>query len=164
MRFKETAIDRRYSQKGVTLMELLVVMGIMSVLLAIAIPGMDIIQTSRLNGAARTVWRDTHLARVTAVKENREIHVVFSGQGYHFERVYDSQDNEIFFARDIAEEFRDDSIGITNRYGNQSFSLNFRSKGTMNPPSQTVRVSLGDQTRQFTVLSSGRIGGIHEPS
>ena len=164
MRLCAMAIDRRYSQKGVTLMELLVVMGIMSVLLAIAIPRMDIIQISRLNGAARTVWRDMHLARVTAVKENMEIHVVFSGQRYHFERVFDSQDNEVFFVRDIADEFRDDAIGIANRYGNQSFSLNFRSKGTMNPPSQTIRVSLGDQTRQFTVLSSGRIGGIHEPS
>jgi prepilin-type N-terminal cleavage/methylation domain-containing protein len=158
------AINRDCSQKGVTLMELLVVIGLMAILLAIAIPGMDIIQTSRLNGAARTVWRDIHLARVTAVKENMEIQVVFSGQGYHFERVLDIQDNEIFFARDIADEFRDDSIEISNRSGNQTFSLNFRSKGTMNPPAQTIRVSLGDETRQFTVLSSGRIGGIHGPS
>lgn len=158
------AINRDCSQKGVTLMEILVVIGLMAILLAIAIPGMDIIQTSRLNGAARTVWRDTHLARITAVKENMEIQVLFSGQGYHFERVLGSQDNEIVFARDIAQEYRDDSIRITNRSGNQSFSLNFRSKGTMNPPSQTIRVSLGGQIRQFTVLSSGRIGGIHEPS
>jgi prepilin-type N-terminal cleavage/methylation domain-containing protein len=115
------AINRDCSQKGVTLMELLVVIGLMAILLAIAIPGMDIIQTSRLNGAARTVWRDIHLARITAVKENMEIQVVFSGQGYHFERVLDIQDNEIFFARDIADEFRDDSIEISNRSGNQIF-------------------------------------------
>jgi Tfp pilus assembly protein FimT len=62
-------------------MELLVVIGLMGILLVIAIPGMDIIQTSRLNGAARTVWRDIHLARITAVKENMEIQVVFSGKG-----------------------------------------------------------------------------------
>ncbi len=145
-------------------MEILVVMGLMAVLLAIAIPRMDLIQTTRINGAVSVVWRDMHLARVTAVRENMIIKVVFSGQGYHFERYFDDQDNEVIFTRNIAEEYKDDSILISNRYGNESFTLNFRSKGTMNPPSQTIRVSLGDQSRQFTVLSSGRIGGIHEPT
>ena len=138
-------------QKGLTLIELLVVLGIMGILLAIAIPRMDMIQTSRLNGAARVVWSDMHLAKITAIKENRNISVVFDGDGYEFKR-----DGVSFFTRNIADEYR--GASITNSSNNQSFIITFNSRGHSN--AHTLIINLEGQTKSFGVYSSGRVGRI----
>lgn len=147
---------RSVNSHGVTLIELMVVIGIMAVLLAIAIPRLDVIQTSKLNGAARVVWGDMHHAKMTAIKENRSIIVDFNENGYHLERVVENDNNEIFFTRNISDDYN--GVSISKSYEDP---LLFFGKGTANPPSQTIFISLDSgETRSFTVLSSGRIGGI----
>jgi prepilin-type N-terminal cleavage/methylation domain-containing protein len=149
--FKNIPIDPYTGQKGVTLTELMVVLGIMAILLAIAIPRMDMLQTSRLNGAARVVWSDMHHAKMTAIKENRNISVVFDGDGYEFKR-----DVVSFFTRSIADEYQGSSI--TNSSNNQSFTITFNSRGHSN--AHTININLGGNTKFFTVNIRGRVSGI----
>ncbi len=149
--FKNIPIDPYSGQKGVTLTELTVVLGIMAILLAIAIPRMDMIQTSRLNGAARVVCSDMHLAKMTAIKENRNISVVFDGDGYELKR-----DGESFFNRNIAGEYQ--GVSITNSSNHQSFTITFNSRGHSN--GHTVNINLGGNTKFFSVNIRGRVSGI----
>ncbi|MFN2267858.1 MAG: Tfp pilus assembly protein FimT/FimU, partial [Desulfonatronovibrio sp.] len=161
---------RNVSCRGVTLIELMVVIGLMAILMAIAIPRLGMIKTSKLNGAARVVWSDMHHAKMTAIKENRSIKVNFSEDenencfvkdsveyetGYCFVSV--DEENKILFSKNLTEEYSE--VILSNKNGVRNFNLIFTAKGTMNPPSQTIRVTLNNQIKQFTVLSSGRIGG-----
>ncbi len=139
-------------QRGVTLIELMVVLGILAILLIIAIPRMDMLQTSRLEGAARVVWSDMHKAKMMAIKENRNIRIEFSGNGYDFIRV---NDDEIIYSRNITEEYP--GVSLTKSYNEPLF---FTTKGVSIPPNRTIHINLGGKTKSFTVLSSGRIGGI----
>ena len=60
------------AQKGLTLVELMVVIGIIAIGLAIGIPvyNTTIKPTACLNGAARQLYSDVQLARMRAVSEN----------------------------------------------------------------------------------------------
>ena len=140
------------SQKGVTLIEFMVVLGILAILLIIAIPRMDMLQSSRLEGAARVVWSDMHKAKMMAIKENRNIKIEFSGNGYDFIRV---SDDETIYSRNVTEEYP--GVSLTK---SSNEPIVFTTKGVGVPPSQTIFISLDGQTKSFTVLSSGRIGGI----
>ncbi len=147
---------RSVGSYGVTLIELLVVIGLMAILMAIAIPRLDLIQTSSLNGAARVVWSDMHHAKMTAIKENRNISVVFNGDGYYLEREIENDTNEIFFTRNISDDYP--GVSISKSYEDP---LLFYGKGTAKPPSQTISINLGNgESKSFTVISSGRIGRI----
>jgi len=144
--------DHQACQRGVTLTELMVVLAILAILLIIAIPRMDMLQSSRLDGAARVIWSDIHKAKMTAIKENRNIKIEFSGSGYDFIRV---SDDETIYSRNVTEEYP--GVSLTR---SSSQPIVFTSKGVAVPPSQTIFINLGGQTKSFTVLSSGRIGGI----
>ncbi len=63
---------------GVTLAELIAVIGIIAVISAMAIPNyLAWLPKSRLNGAARALSADLHLARMRAISENRVFTVKF---------------------------------------------------------------------------------------
>ncbi len=64
-------------QKGFSLIELLVVIGIVGIITSIAIPAFDtMIQRNRLKAALQSVQDDLQLARTQAIKQSRN--VVFS--------------------------------------------------------------------------------------
>ncbi|RQD63185.1 MAG: prepilin-type N-terminal cleavage/methylation domain-containing protein [Desulfonatronovibrio sp. MSAO_Bac4] len=142
---------RNVSSSGVTLIELLVVIGLMAILMAIAIPRLNLIQSSKLNGAARVVWSDMHHAKMTAIKENESIRVVFSTDGYKFERVSDSQE---VFSRDISLEYKGISIVPTN-----PSSIIFRSDGRLpnNQFGKTIKLSTGTDGMDVVINMMGRV-------
>jgi type IV fimbrial biogenesis protein FimT len=67
------------NQHGFTILELMVVVGLVAILSAVAIPGMqDFIRNNRLTSAANDLLRSTQLARSEAIKQQQNIVVCAS--------------------------------------------------------------------------------------
>lgn len=139
-------------QKGFTLVELLIAIAIAAILAAIAIPHTGtIVNTYRLNGAARVVWSDLQNAKMTAIKTNQSITVTFDNTTTHsYPRPNDPRG---LFTRNLANDYP----GVTISYTGGS-SMSFNSRG-MVPVGDvgTVRVMLAGRTKQITIAWTGRI-------
>jgi len=143
-------------QKGLTLVELLIVIAILAVLSAIAIPQMGgMLDAYRLNGAVRVVWSDLQNAKMTAVKENKSVRVDFTSPSYNFVRV---DTGAVIFSRNLSHDYS--NVTIKNGSGNTTFTTTFNSKGMAPPPSTTIIIALSAKEKQFTVAWTGRIGNI----
>jgi Tfp pilus assembly protein FimT len=92
--------------------ETIVVLAIVAVITAIAVPQViTLINKYRLTGAARLVWADLQQARMTAIKENSDVRVVFTSiqinptlftSSYNFIRV---NTGETIFTRSLRSEY-----------------------------------------------------------
>jgi type IV fimbrial biogenesis protein FimT len=137
---------KHIGQKGFSLIEVLITLGILVIVAAIAVPQMGrMLESYRLNGAARLVWSDMQNAKMTAVRENRSITVNFRSTSYDFVR-----NGAVIFTRNLANDYP----GVTVSGGN----ITFNSRGTANPI--TITVSLAGRTRSFSIAWTGRIGEI----
>ncbi|MEW5910183.1 MAG: GspH/FimT family pseudopilin [Thermodesulfobacteriota bacterium] len=68
---------------GVTLMEVLIVVAIIGVLTAIAIPNwLSWRANAKINGAATNLRGDLEMAKMRAIKENASVAIIFSTNGY----------------------------------------------------------------------------------
>ncbi|HED00198.1 MAG TPA: prepilin-type N-terminal cleavage/methylation domain-containing protein [Proteobacteria bacterium] len=141
--------------RGFTLTELMIVVALTAILAAIAYPQMgSMINTYRLNGAARAVWSDLQNAKMTAIKTNQSITVTFDNTTTHsYPRPNDPRGP---FTRNLANDYP----GVTISYTGGS-SLSFNSRG-MVPVGDvgTVKVTLAGRTKKFTIQWTGRIGNI----
>jgi len=133
------------SQAGLTLFELLIVLGIIACLIAIASPHMGRFSSGyKLRGAAREVATDLQYARLIAVKENKAFQVVFNAQSYQVVRVGDG-----FVAKSRSFNADYPEIQITGS------AVNFNSRG--NSGTHTITVSNPTGSRTISVVPTGRV-------
>lgn len=74
------------NEKGLTIIELVVVMGILGIMVLIAIPNIGRwLPRYRLRSAARDVASNMQLARLGAIKDNREWALLFDANGQSYQ-------------------------------------------------------------------------------
>ncbi len=130
---------------GFTLMELVITLGILATLLAVAEPNLDLFSSSyKLRGAAREVATDLQFARLLAVKENKDFRVDISSQSYQVVRVIDGS---VAKSRNLSPDYPD--ITLTN------ISIPFDSRG--NSSANTVTVANPRGAKNVTVVTTGRV-------
>ncbi|MDO9528840.1 MAG: GspH/FimT family pseudopilin [Syntrophales bacterium] len=134
------------SQKGFTLVELMIVVAVMAIMSAFAFPAFqDWMVKNRLNGAARQVMSDLMEARMKAVKENTTVTVArLNGSDHEYKISTASEEKTI----DIKLNYHD--VDIT------SFSsISFSSRGTASPGGIALTNSSG--SKSITISSAGRV-------
>jgi len=68
---------------GFTVLELIIVIAILGVISAIAVPNfLSYIPNARLKRAARELYVNLQLTKITAIKENRDCSIAYSDTGY----------------------------------------------------------------------------------
>jgi len=85
---------------GFTLIELLVTMVVLAIMITIAIPVFAVwLPDYRLRAAARDLYSNSQLAKLTAVRNNSNCTIVFTGNDY---TVFVDSDNDLEY--DVGEE------------------------------------------------------------
>jgi prepilin-type N-terminal cleavage/methylation domain-containing protein len=141
-------------EKGFTMTEVVVVTAIVALICSIAVPQMNsLINNYRLKGAARLVWADLQNARMTAIKENRDIRVDFDvlARSYTFTRVDTAG---IIFNRNLNPEYPTLTASKTGGGG-----ITFTSAGTTSNINEnhTVLVQGPMGSKSIEIKGTGRI-------
>ena len=140
-------------KKGFTLVETIVVIAIVGVVSAIAIPQMRTLMDSyRLDGAARLIWADLQNARMTAIKENRSIRAEFDflAHTYSFFRV---DTGDTILTRNLNGEYP-----TISAYKSSGGSITFTSTGvTLNNVNATVITVGPSASKTIEIKETGRI-------
>jgi len=130
---------------GLTLLELIIVLTIVGIVIAVA--GLHFTRFSsahRLHEAAREIASDLQFARLLAVKENRDIRVVFRTDVYEIMRPSDLQ---IVKIRNFNSDYPEIHL--------PDLAVIFNSRGNASPA--TIAVSHFMGTKQVTVTSTGKV-------
>jgi prepilin-type N-terminal cleavage/methylation domain-containing protein len=172
---------RLHGQRGFTLVELLMVVGVMGVVMAIAIPLVGTaMEDARANTALRAVQGHLRSSRDRAIARRRVVKVVFSGTGDITSTILDGS-NEIFLQTSILEygmQFRllsgvtdtPDAFGTEAAidFDGATTTVYFQADGSLGddtglPVSGTVYLGVGGQTlsaRAITIIGpTGRVQG-----
>lgn len=84
----------RFNQAGFSLLELMIVLGLLSIMAAIAIPSfLDWLPRYRLKSAARDLYSNMQKARIKAIKSNKDWALVFKGADNKYYLCSDNGDN-----------------------------------------------------------------------
>lgn len=138
-----------FDPKGFTLVELIIVIGLITILMTIAIPQMGTItNTFRLRGATRLVWGDLQNAKMTAIKTNGSVTLTFNtSTNYSYPK-----GGGATFTRELSSEYSNITVSKTAGGGN---TITFGSTGTTSNATVTVQGPLASKT--ISVLGTGRI-------
>jgi type IV fimbrial biogenesis protein FimT len=144
------------NESGFTLMELILVMVVMGIVAAIAIPTfMGLLPAMRLNGAARQVMGDLMNARMEAVKQNHEFKVFFLNN--HEYKILDDNDSD---GVDDGGLETSKTVDIQNNYEDVTLSDTgdpiFSPKGTATTLS-TITVQNASGSKTVSISIAGRV-------
>jgi Tfp pilus assembly protein FimT len=139
-------------QLGYSLLENIILLALIGILSSIAAPKTSQwIENYRLSGATRLVWGDLQNAKMTAIKNNQSITVIFdTATSYSF-----SQAGSTIFTRNLNQEYP--GITVTKSLGGV---LTFESTG-MSPNATTTPITItiqgSEKTKFVTTYLTGRI-------
>lgn len=139
------------NKKGVTLIELVIVISIIGVLVLLAIPE---IKANKLSGGARMIFCDLHYARMQAIKEKNNFRILFQDDGTTYQ-IHSDQNNNA----QIDEGEKVISKNINNNFSKITFTTN--NNPTFNPvgTGNSGTITLSDQSASKYIVFSwtGRI-------
>ena len=126
-------------------MELIIALTIVGIVVAVA--GLHFIRfssTYKIHEAAREIASDLEFARLLAIKENRDMRVVFRIDSYAILRASDLQ---VVKSRNLTSDYP----GVLL----PDLSVIFNSRGNASPATITISHFMG--TQQVTVTSTGKV-------
>ena len=146
------------SHKGFTLVELMIVIAVMGIMAAIAVPNYRTYMAQRrLNGAARQVMSDLMAARMKAVSQNNEFKVFFLANNQY--KILDDNNNngtedtgESSQTKDIQTEYYDVTLSANN---NPIFQPNGTASNL--PTINLGSLSNSSWSKSITISSAGRV-------
>ena len=145
------------NEKGFTLGELLTVAGVMSIMMAIAVPNYVALKPGmRLNGAAREILGKLMWARAKAVEQNNQWVVTFP-TNHTVTLLDDKNNNGTADAGETTQTFdiQTDYSGVTfTKSGNDPI---FTSRGTTTTGSTTLTITNSSGSKTVTVTASGNV-------
>lgn len=144
------------NQKGVTLIELNVVIAIIAILVAIAIPNIiEFLPVYKLKGAARTIMTDMNYARGESASRNKEYKIVFdlNSETYQIQRGDKSSGSTTWTLEKSVTEIAHDHIDIVSV---TAAPIVFKPTGTMTATTIQLQNSKGS-TIDITSSINGRI-------
>ncbi len=150
----ENRLEKDLQRKGFSLLELLFVLCIAGILATIAAPLFSTwIPDYRLRGAAKGLYADMHLAKMSSIKENDKYKIVFNTEGsasYSFKKAEGTVEKMVLLNPDAS----DNSI----RYGCGDATKDATKAGN-SPPSDGV--SYADNAVTFNPAGTGTSGYVY---
>jgi type IV fimbrial biogenesis protein FimT len=177
-----------YNQKGFTIMELIVVVGVIAIVSGILIPVyFSMKPTIRINGAARQIQGDFMWAKMRAVSENNDYVIVFGSAGSDLSNdtyyIYDDNDSdystngtetgELVKTVVISDEYKDVGYGYVtgiNKTDNVTPFLVGDAAVTFNPSAGFIWFRFEPNGRSnknggiYLILDEDKINGIKDRS